>query len=101
MHDDELSELLICARRAHDRLDTSRPELAFETRMQAVLRNTAQHYGPVRRFHSWIRATIGLAAASGIIAFLFLAGRDAIESDDVLTAWWTGNAAAWDLQLFN
>jgi len=101
MHDDELSELLTRARRVHDRLDTSRPELAFETRMQSVLRNTAQHYGPVSRFHAWRRATIGLAAAAGIIAFLFFAGRDAIEPEDVLTAWWTSNAAAWDLQLFN
>ena len=101
MHDDELSELLSRARRAQERLDTSRPELAFETRMQSVLKTTAQAPGPISRFHTWLRATVGLAAATGVLAFLFLAGRNAIESEDTLTAWWTGNAATWDLQLFN
>jgi hypothetical protein len=101
MHDDELSELLSRARRAHERLDTSRPELAFETRMHSVLKTTAQAPGPVSRFHTWLRSTVGLAAATGMVAFLFLAGRNAIETEDILTAWWSDNAAAWDMQLFN
>jgi hypothetical protein len=101
MHDDELSELLSRARLAQQRLDTERAELAFETRMQSVISGTAQAPGPVSRFQTWLRATIGLAAATGIVAFLFLVGRGTIEVEDTLTAWWTDNAALWDLQLFN
>jgi hypothetical protein len=101
MHDDELSELLARARLAQQRLDTARAELAFETRMQSVISGTAQAPGPASRFQTWLRATIGLAAATGIVAFLFLVGRGTIEAEDTLTAWWTDNAALWDLQLFN
>lgn len=101
MQDNELSELLSRARRAAARLDTSRPELAIETRMQSVVRGTAQAPGPASRFQAWLRATIGLAAAVGVLAFLFLAGRGAIESEDTLHAWWTDNAVVWDMELFN
>ena len=101
MQDNELSELLSSARRAASRLDTARAELAFETRMQSVVRGTAQGPGPASRFQMWLRATVGLATAVGILAFLFLAGRGAIESEDTLNAWWTNNAAVWDLELFN
>ena len=101
MHDNELSELLSSARRAAARLDTARAELAFETRMQSVVRATAQAPGPASRFQMWLRATIGLATAVGILAFLFLAGRGAIESEDTLNAWWTDNAVVWDQELFN
>ena len=101
MQDNELSELLASARRAAVRLDTARTELAFETRMQAVVRGTAQASGPASRFHEWLRATIGLATAVGIMAFFFLAGREAIESEDTLHAWWTDNAAVWQMELFN
>lgn len=101
MPQDELSDLLSQARRAAERMDTSRAELAFETRMQAGIRGTAQPAGPVARFQTWLRGTIGLASAVGVIAFLFLAGRGAIEVEDTLTAWWGDSAAVWDLQLFN
>ena len=101
MHDDDLSNLLSSARRGQERMHTSRPELAFETRMQAVLKTTRQDFGPVSRFQTWIRATVGLATVTGIIAFLVLAGREAIDGDDTLNAWWTGNSTAWDLELFN
>ncbi len=101
MQDNELRELLSGARRASARLDTARTELAFETRMQSVIRSTAQAPGPVSRFHTWLRATVGLATAVGILAFFFLAGREAVESDDTLHAWWTDNAAVWQMELFN
>ena len=101
MQDNELSELLASARRAAVRLDTARTELAFETRMQAVVRGTAQASGPASRFHEWLRATIGLATAVGVLAFLFLAARGTIESEDTLNAWWTNNASIWDMELFN
>lgn len=101
MQDNELSELLSRARRATARLDTARPEMAIETRMQSVIRGTAQAPGPVSRFHTWLRATVGLATAVGVLAFSFLAGREAIESDDTLNAWWTNNATVWDMELFN
>lgn len=98
---DELRELLIRARRAQGRLDTSRPELAFETRMQSVINDRQRAREPARRFRTWLRATIGLAAATAIFTFLFLAGRGTAQRDDTLAAWLTDNAAAWDLQLFN
>ena len=101
MHDDELQTLFTLARKAQDRLDTSRPELAFATRMQAVVRTTRQDFGVTGRFQTWLRATMGLATVTGILAFFVLAEREAIVSDDTLTAWWTDNSAAWDLQLFN
>lgn len=101
MQDTELSELLSRARRAAARLDTSRPELAIETRMQSVVRGTAQAPGPVSRFQAWVRATIGLATAVGVMAFLFLAARGTIDSEDTLNAWWTNNASIWDTELFN
>ena len=101
MQHDEMSELLSRAHRAANRLDTARAELAFETRMQAIVRGTAQPEGPARRFQTWLRATVGLAAAVGVLTFIFLTGRAAIESEDALTAWWTDNAAARDLDLFN
>lgn len=101
MQDNELSELLSRAHRAAARLDTSRPELAIETRMQSLIRGTAQAPGPVSRFQAWLRATIGLATAVGVLAFLFLAARGTIESEDTLSAWWTDNATIWDMELFN
>ena len=101
MQDNELTELLSSARRAASRFDTARSELAFETRMQPVIRGTTQAPGPASRFQTWLRATIGLATAVGILAFFFLAGRGTLESDDTLNAWWTDNAAVWDLELFN
>ena len=69
--------------------------------MQSVVRNTSRAPGPARRFQAWRRATVGLATAVGILAFFFLAGRGAIESDDTLHAWWTDNAAVWQMELFN
>ncbi len=101
MHDNELSELLSRARTAGARLDASRAELAFETRMAAVVRGTAQDTGPADKFHAWLRAVIGLAAAAGIMLFLFITGRGDVESADTLHAFWTDSAAAWDLQLFD
>lgn len=101
MQDNELNDLLAGARRAQKRLDTSRSELFFETRMQSVVKATRQDFGPAHRFQTWFRTAAGLATVTGIIAFLVLAGREAIESEDILAAWWTDNAAAWDLQLFN
>ncbi|HEX2746547.1 MAG TPA: hypothetical protein VHM91_01000 [Verrucomicrobiales bacterium] len=101
MQDDELQNLLTRARRAQNRLDTSRSELAFATRMQSVLRTTRQDFGTAGRFQTWLRATVGLATVTGILAFFVLAGREAIESDDTLTAWWTNSSAVWDFQLFN
>ena len=101
MPHDDLSDLFSQARRASARLDTERAELAFETRMQAIIRGTARLPGPALRFHLWLRATIGLATAVGILAFFFIAGREGMEMEDTLTAWWSGNSAVWDLQLFN
>jgi hypothetical protein len=101
MQDNEFNDLLSEARRAQKRLDTSRSELFFETRMQSVVRATPQDFGPANRVHTWFRAAAGLAAVTGILAFLVLAGREAIDSEDILAAWWTDNAAAWNLQLFN
>ena len=101
MQDNELSELLSRARTASARLDTARAELAFETRMQSVIRGSAQSPGPASRFQTWLRATIGLATVAGILMFFFLTGRGDIESADTLTAFWTDSAAAWDFQLFN
>lgn len=100
MQDNELSELLSLARAAGLRLDTARAELAFETRMQSVIRGTGQAQGPESRFHAWLRAVIGLSTVAGVIMFFFLTGRGEIESSDSLAAFWTDNAAAWDLQLF-
>jgi hypothetical protein len=82
-------------------MDTARAELAFETRMEAVLRGTAQAPGPEGRFQMWLRGTVGLAAATGLMAFFFIAGRGAIETEDTLTAWLTDNATVWDAQLFD
>ena len=101
MQDDELTGFLSRARRAQERLDTSRAELAFETRMQSVIKTTRQNPGPEMLFQTWFRATVGLATITGMIAFLVLAGREAADADDTIHAWWTDNAAAWDLQLFN
>jgi hypothetical protein len=101
MQDNELSELLSRARTAGERLDTARAELAFETRMQSVIRNTAQAPGPVSCFHTWLRAVMGLATAAGILMFFFLSSRGEIESTDSLSAFWTDHASAWDLQLFD
>lgn len=101
MHDQDLSELMSRARAAGARLDTSRAELAFETRMAAVVRGNAQFPGSAGKFHTWLRAVICLSAAVGIMLFLFITGRGEIESADTLHAFWTDNAAAWDLQLFD
>jgi hypothetical protein len=101
MEDNELSEILSRARHAGTRLDTTRAELAFETRMQSVIRDTVQIPGVESRFHTWLRAVIGLATVAGVIMFLFLTGRGEIESTDTLAAFWTDSAAAWDLQLFD
>ena len=99
--DNELSDLLARARSAQRRMDTARAELAFETRLQQVLLPGSRDAGPAGRFHTWLRAAIGLASATGVVAFLFLTGRPAAELDDTLTAWWTDSAAAWDAQLFD
>jgi hypothetical protein len=101
MQDADYQNLLSRARRAQERLDTSRPEMAFETRMQSVIKTTRQDFGPAGRFQTWLRAAVGLATVTGIIAFFALAGREAIDSDDTLNAWWTDSSTAWDLQLFN
>jgi hypothetical protein len=102
MPDNELSQLLLQARQAAQRMDTSRAALAFETRMGAVLRQQQQAAaGPVSRFHTWLRATIGFAAATGVFAFLFLTTRPAVEMEDTLTAWFSGGSTAWDMELFN
>jgi hypothetical protein len=101
MEDNELSEILARARSAGPRLDTARAELAFETRMQAVARGTAQAPGPESRFHTWLRAVVGLATVAGVMMFLFLTGRGEVDSADTLTAFWTDNGSVWDLQLFD
>lgn len=101
MHDNELSELLSRARTASARLDTARAELAFETRMLPVIRGRAQDAGPAARFQMWLRATIGLAAAAGVMLFIFITGRAETEAADTFTAFWTDNAAVWDRQLFD
>ena len=101
MQDNELSEILSRSRAAAARLDTARAELAFETRMQSIIRGSAQSPGPANVFQTWLRAVIGLATVAGILMFLFLTGRGEIESTDTLSAFWTDSAAAWDFQLFN
>jgi hypothetical protein len=101
MQDAELTSLLSSARCAQDRLDTSRPEIAFETRMQAVLKTTKQDFGAAERFQTWLRASVGLATVTGILAFVLLIGRETTDSDDTLNAWWSVNSGTWDLQLFN
>ena len=101
MQDEEFTDLLSKARSAQERLDTSRAELAFETRMQSVVKTTRQDYGLAGRFQTWFRSMMGLATITGIIAFLVLTGREGIDTDDTLNAWWTDNSAAWDLQMFN
>jgi len=101
MPDHELSELMSRARAAGGRLDTARAELAFETRMAAVISRRAQLPGPAATFQTWRSAVIGLAAAAGVMLFFFITGRGDLESADTLHAFWTGSAAAWDLQLFD
>lgn len=101
MQDNELSELLSRARAGSERMGTARAELAFETRMQSVIRNSVQSPGPGTRFQEWLRAVIGLATVAGVMMFFFLTGHGQIESDDMLSAFWTDNSAVWDVQLFN
>jgi hypothetical protein len=101
MHDNDLTELFARARTASARLDTARAELAFATRMAAVISRRAQLPGPAATFQTWLRAVIGLAAAAGIMLFFFITGRGDLESADTLHAFWTDSAAAWDLQLFD
>ncbi len=101
MHDNELSELLSRARAGGARLDTARAELAFETRMQSIVRETMQAPGPAGRFQAWLRAVIGLSAVAGVMMFLFITGRGEIESTDMFTAFWTDHSTLWDVQLFD
>ncbi len=100
MEDSDLSDLLLRARRAQDRVDTSRQELYFETRMRPVLRVTRQRPGTLGRFQEWVRATALLAAATGVVAFFAISGWEEVETEDTLNAWWTNSSAAWNLQFF-
>lgn len=101
MHDNELSELLARARAGSERLGTARAELAFETRMQSIVRETVQETGPAARFQTWLRAVMGLATVAGIIMFLFITGRADVDSSDMFAAFWTDNSTLWDVQLFD
>jgi hypothetical protein len=101
MDDSEISDLLQRARRAQERVDTSRPELFFETRMQSVLKTVRRPHGGAGRFQAWIRASAILAAATGLLAFFSLSSWEEIDTEDTLYAWWTDNSAALNLQLFS
>jgi hypothetical protein len=101
MQDHELSELLQHAARAGQRMDTARAELAFETRMAARLAGTEQLPGPAVRFQLWLRGPIGLAAATGIAAALFISTRGTAELDDTLAAFWSGQTTMTDATLFD
>ena len=101
MQDNELSELLSRARRAGQRLDTARAELAFETRMSARVRGTPQSAGAEARFRMWLRGLMGLATATGVAAALFISTRGRAELDDTLAAFWTGNSTALQLSILD
>ena len=101
MQDNELSELLRHAARAGQRLDTARAELAFETRIASLVRDTPQPAGPDLRFRMWLRGLIGLATATGVAAALFISTRGQAELDDTLAAFWTGHSTATTLSILD
>ncbi len=93
--------LLQQARAAHERMDLSRFEYGFETRLAAALSRLERPATPVDQLMLWWKSATVLAAGMGIVIFFFIAGRGRVEAEDALAAWASQGSRPWNAQLFS
>jgi hypothetical protein len=96
MNDSEFNSLLRNARRAAARLDFSREEYGFATRMHQIAATTAPDLRPVQLLRYWATAAAATATLAGITAAFTMSTAQIRDREDALAGFWDSGATLWN-----